>query len=157
MQKHVLFYSNYCEYCKDINNLIVKKNVHEMFVFVCVDNKKYEIPVFVDRVPMVVTAAKHIVADDSLIPFIDSLAQIDTVVPIALTSTNTDQYTYIGNVPCDDNFCRGYVFLTEEITSINPPKEITSNSRTDDGALERYKNERAQDDAEIMKMQKNNI
>ena len=77
MHRHVLFYSNYCSYSKEIINSILQKNLRHLFVLVCVDNKRaaVQLPDFVDRVPLVFTVDRRILTDDAVQAFIDNMAQ----------------------------------------------------------------------------------
>jgi hypothetical protein len=148
-QKHVLFYSNFCHYCKDVLSLITKKDIKGAFLLVCVDNIKYDIPQFVDRVPMVVTRSKDIVADDAIHPFIESLVSPKTVeiAPFALMGGKnnlSDSYGYIDDANCTEDFCRGFVYVHEN-PHIEAPEEVDQSNKMDSSTLERFMSEREND------------
>ena len=67
MDKHILFYSNLCQFSQDAIQLIYKKNVRDQFLNICIENPKYQqsLPPFVDRVPLILTADKQIVVDEN--------------------------------------------------------------------------------------------
>ena len=71
-KKDLLFYSNFCEHCNNLVNMMIKKNVRDSFILVCVDKRDLKIPGFVDRVPTILTAKKEIYTDDSLYKYVDS-------------------------------------------------------------------------------------
>jgi hypothetical protein len=51
--EYVMFFSNYCNFSKDVICDITKKSLRDAFVFVCVDHAQHQLPGFVDRVPFV--------------------------------------------------------------------------------------------------------
>lgn len=73
--EYVLFFSNFCNYSKDIVSMITRKNIRSAFVFVCVDTVR-PIPPFVDRVPLISSiTTKQIYADDNITSLIDSITR----------------------------------------------------------------------------------
>lgn len=74
-QAYVLFFSNYCNYSKDVVSYITKKNIRNAFVFVCVD-KVRPLPSFVDRAPLIVSkVTKQIYADEIIMQLLDDVYQ----------------------------------------------------------------------------------
>lgn len=65
-QKDILFFSNFCKFSKDVINTITKHNLRDSFMFVCVDNKKYNIPEFIDRVPSILKKNGEVYTDEQL-------------------------------------------------------------------------------------------
>lgn len=53
--KDLLFYSNYCDYSKEIIALITKKNLKNTLLVVCIDHGKYNIPSCITCVPSLLT------------------------------------------------------------------------------------------------------
>lgn len=122
--RHILFYSNYCQYCKELVSLIVKKNVKHMFLLVSVDDtsRRYTLPPVVDRVPMIITADKQVISDDGLAPFVNALgARQDEVAPFAIQSGGlsaySDSFSFLEGAECTSDFCRGFKLLSEEQSS----------------------------------------
>ena len=94
--KHILFYSNFCAYCKNVLELIIEKKLREAFIFVCIE--KHKAPQAVDRVPFIITSNKKNIYDDALLEFIQSLLMKeveceDTVH--ALFPMDNDGYSFI--------------------------------------------------------------
>ena len=74
MEKYLLFYSNYCNYSKTLLDEVIKKDLQDYFLTVCVDTNIYTIPPFVDRVPIVYNKkSKKVFAEDSIIDLINEI------------------------------------------------------------------------------------
>lgn len=76
--KHVMFYSNFCQYSTEVIRLLVKKDMRSRFVMVCVDENRHQIPKFVDRVPVILTSDRRVLMDEAVIEFIEGSAQPPT-------------------------------------------------------------------------------
>lgn len=169
-RKDLLFYSINCSYSKKIIELLVKNNIRDQFVLVCVDNKALTIPKFVNRVPMVLTTFKEIYADGYVLNYIESILSkqqgqsgppqsSDDIAPFVLQ--NVSQYTYItndgdgyDNNKSDDNVY-GILGMEQQISngaagsgSYNSEKT----SKMDSSLFEKYINSRKSDDDAIKKM-----
>lgn len=72
--KDILFYSNFCEFSKNILILIQKKNCRDRFVLVCVDNPsvKNNLPREVDHVPLIITKTKHVMSGENIVKYIET-------------------------------------------------------------------------------------
>ncbi len=106
MQKDILFYSNACAFSREIIQMITNNYLKERFMMVSVDNKNLTLPPFVDRVPLLYTSSKKLIADENLLNYIKSFISVSSLQPYALVGTNTTSYT--------DN----YSFLQETETEI---------------------------------------
>ena len=106
MQKDILFYSNACGFSKEILQIIINNHMKDRFMLVCVDNRNLTLPPFVDRVPLLYTSSKKLIADENLLNYIKSFVTSSSLQPYALIGANTNSYT--------DNFS----FLTETETEI---------------------------------------
>ena len=53
MKKDILFYSNFCTYCKEILNSISQTPLNENMLFVCVDDENIQLPPFITSVPTI--------------------------------------------------------------------------------------------------------
>lgn len=75
-QEYVLFFSNFCNYSKEIIGTITRKNIRNAFVFVCVDTVR-PLPSFVDRVPLIVSKqTREIFADDNIPHLLEKVTTI---------------------------------------------------------------------------------
>ena len=67
MKKDILFYSNFCTYCKEIINRISNTPLNEQMLFVCVDDDNIQLPPFITSVPTIyLINEKRIVVDDAI-------------------------------------------------------------------------------------------
>ncbi len=165
-RKDLLFYSNHCGFSKKIIETLVKNNIRDKFVLVCVDNKALTIPKFVNRVPMVLTAFKEIYADGSVIDYIESVipknvaAALDEISP--LNSSQQQHYTYISkdgegyDTNISDNNMFGILGMEQQsLSSTNGGGAGATSEKTskmDSSLFEKYINSRKNDDDAIKKM-----
>ncbi len=102
MNKDVLFYSNFCPHSKSLINKLTKLNAREDINLICVD-KLDNLPVFVNRVPMLMLKNRSVLADESLQEYIankyidnSSSNKIEDISPFLLNAGyNSAQYTFI--------------------------------------------------------------
>ena len=67
MKKDILFYSNFCTYCKEILNNVSKTPLNEKMLFVCVDDENIQLPPFITSVPTIyLINEKKIVVDEAI-------------------------------------------------------------------------------------------
>lgn len=62
-------------------------------MLVSVDNRNLQLPPFVDRVPLLYTNTKKLIADENLLNYIKSFVSMSTLQPYALVGANTTAYT----------------------------------------------------------------
>ena len=72
--KHVLFYSNRCQFSHEVCGSAAARR--DLFTLVCVDHRMGKLPSFVDRVPMVLTSDGKVLADDAVHAFVTYVAQL---------------------------------------------------------------------------------
>lgn len=71
---HALYYSNYCEFCKEVLGLVARRGIQPLLQLVCVDTVAHSsLPRAVDRVPLVITSHGNVMADDDVVMFIEML------------------------------------------------------------------------------------
>ena len=169
-RKDLLFYSNFCEHCKNLIGFLVKKNLRDSFVLVCVDKKELRIPPFIDRVPSILTVKKELYTDDSVFRYIDSKVKniqekSEDITPFALGSAlNSSQYTFITadgegyDTSCDIKGdmmqSHNFVLLSSDQKIIAPiDREADGKSnKFDTSLLERYMDARKTDDDMIKRI-----
>ena len=93
MQKDILFFSNLCEFCREVLSLLAKHGLKDHFMMVCVDNRNLKLPPFVDRVPLLYTTQKNLYADENLVEYIKSKFVENSLQPYTLVGGNTGSYS----------------------------------------------------------------
>lgn len=156
-KKHVLFYSNLCQFSQETLRTISKKNIRDMFVNICIDNPKFKtsIPNFVDRVPLILTTENEIVIDDNIEIFLNILTHgnaRDELVPYSALEMSSnklsDGFSYIDSNGSEEfGWSHNYVRLDAEMPMINPPENTTydKNDRKQGMQLESLLHERDRD------------
>ena len=51
---HILFFSKHCDHSKDFYGKLMNTEFDNKFVKICVDNKNYKIPSFINKVPTII-------------------------------------------------------------------------------------------------------
>ena len=161
LQKDVLFYSNYCDYSKEILGIITKKNIRNDFVLVCVDSRTHQLPPFVDRVPLVFSKDKQIIVDEAITEYVDSRGgdSSSSLEPFALfacagKANYSDGFSYITE-ESDNDMMKGYMYLNTAtaISTVAEDPDSGKKSKIDSSILEKYMAERDND----IKIIKNSI
>lgn len=155
--KDLLFFSNFCDYSKDVINFITKKNIREKFMFVCVDNRSLALPPFVDRVPMLMTVNKQVLCEDEMMSYIELLCPAAEVElkPFALVSGGGSKYMFtdtFGSLEEErvTDRTQRFTFLGDnpDITMFPSAKSESSEkgkAKFDSSVLEKYMAERDND------------
>jgi len=125
--KDILFYSNYCEFSKNVLVLIQKRTCRDKFILVCVDHPsvKNQLPKEVDHVPLILTKTKHVVSGDDITKYIETFmapsAPTTSSAPsqappdngpaafsLAGSQSFSDTFTFIGDSDSQSNSMTGY-------------------------------------------------
>ena len=67
-KKDIIFYSNFCTYCKEVINEISKTSINDNILYVCVDDENIQLPNFVTAVPTIYLVEKKRIVVDEAIP-----------------------------------------------------------------------------------------
>lgn len=171
--KDLLFYSNFCDYCKTLLNTLIKKNIRDNFLLICVDRKDLPIPNFVDRVPLILTIKKEVFVDDAIQKYIDlktnkTFVQEEIAPFMFEGGINSSQYTFItndGNSYDNSSDLRYDMLQSQNFVMLGNDQKISApvdkeadskSSKFDSALLEKYMNMRAIDDDRIKKLNNNN-
>lgn len=155
-RKDVLFFSNFCEYSTEILNLIVKKNAKPDFVMVCVDSNKYQLPNFVDRVPLIYTKNDELVYDDSIIKYLEMLYpnEVVEIMPWSLQQpTNySNQFSFLLDDTIDMQN-KGYTMLgyDQKIATTADDSDTSKKGKFDSSQMDKYMQEREADEQNFKK------
>ena len=99
--KHILFFSNFCQFSNDIYKKIEKYNIKNQFIFINISQKKYKIPSIITTVPTILLNDKRtIVQDDKIDKFLEDLSKKTNEKVNPFTSINgiSNVYSFL-----DDN------------------------------------------------------
>lgn len=158
MKKDILFYSNFCTYCKEVINNISNTPLNENMLFVCVDDDNIQLPPFITSVPTIyLINDKKIVVDEAIGDWIKE--RLSTQVP----QTQSDEIqAYFGssgdsyglNFSSLDNtdekpFISSFTFLGDDngssMAANNDQRQQGRNSSEFDSQLERLQQARNQE------------
>lgn len=167
----MLFYSSRCNYSQEVVSQISKVNLGSIFLQVNVDNGNYNLPPFVDRVPLIyIIASKELVVDDNVLRFVNALhSQLQPVgqqqsqppsqkqqqQPTGELEYLSDMNKSISNSfsfiqEGDDNITPlGYGFVAQKGNSNDQPglqpQSMSKGSKMDSAVLENFKTQRDQE------------
>jgi hypothetical protein len=72
----ILFYSNHCQFSKQVIDLCVSHNIRDYFVLICIDHNRDKLPYFVDRVPLIYRKShSDVIHDEAIVEYISSIVQ----------------------------------------------------------------------------------
>lgn len=154
-RKDIMFFSNYCEYCTDIINSLIRKNAKQDFMMVCVDNNKYNLPEFVDRVPIIYTKNDEIIYDEGITKYIELMypSVSEEISPFSLQNTDIGNSFSFLNDELPDMHSKGYTMLgyDQRISSPPEPEDGSKKAKMDSSVFDRFVQERNADIEEIKK------
>lgn len=124
LSKNVLFYSRFCQYSNEVVSILTKKDLRSRFVMVCVDNNREQLPGFVDRVPLILTSDRHILADDNVFRYLD-VAETPSVDPVAAESIGglTGDFAFLDGTSPQGDGVFGFTTFGSEPPPINTPPD----------------------------------
>ena len=71
--EYILFFSNLCNFSKEVLSTITRKNIRNAFILICVDTVT-NLPPFVDRVPFIINKqTRDMYVDDNIDKIIDEI------------------------------------------------------------------------------------
>lgn len=137
--KDILFYSNFCEYSNEVLNLLIRKNITNEFMMVCVDTNKYNLPSFVDRVPIIFTKTQSLLIDDNITRYINELypSVSEDILPFALGGQSlTNQFSFLedGALPTESG--ASYTLIGEDNNLMLRPESNTDDSSNKKGKFD---------------------
>lgn len=92
--KHLLFYSNYCNYSNEIYQTIIKYNLKDDFHLLNISQSKYNIPSIITSVPTVLlNDKKTLYQNDELEKFIQELYKKKTESDVLPSSDYTQHFS----------------------------------------------------------------
>jgi hypothetical protein len=72
--KHILFYSNFCQFSNEVYKKIEKMNIKDRFILINISQRKYKIPSIITTVPTILLDDKKtLIVEDNLDKFLEKL------------------------------------------------------------------------------------
>tara|TARA_B100001027_G_C16103372_1_gene257132 strand:- start:127 stop:642 length:516 start_codon:yes stop_codon:yes gene_type:complete len=128
MKKDIIFYSNFCTYCKEIINQISKTPINDNILYVCVDDENIQLPNFIKAVPTIyLVSQKRIVVDDAIPKWIEEKLSTSE------SNGNDELQAYFGQ--CDSSFGSSFSsldnseqkpYVSSSFTFIGDEQKITT-------------------------------
>lgn len=88
-KKHILFYSNYCQFSNDVCKKIEKYGIKDKFLLINISQKKYKIPQIITSVPTILLNDKRtIIQDDNIDNLLNDLNKNNNSEVNAFTELN---------------------------------------------------------------------
>lgn len=94
-QVDIYFYSERCDWCRKANSMIEQIGAKK-FLFVNATAPAHPLPPFVDRVPMILTQDKRVMADDALFEYLSRKLDVAPFM-IKEMAGLSDSYSYISS------------------------------------------------------------
>jgi hypothetical protein len=127
--KHLLFYSNYCNYSNEIYQKILKYNIKDKFHLLNISKTKYNIPSIITSVPtLLLNDKKTIYTEDELEKFIEEEYKKiikDEIMPTSdyMQSFSTSYSAWDeNNTSINDNY-NTFGFINETNKIVTPNEE----------------------------------
>lgn len=173
-RKDLIFYSNYCEYSKEVLTMLTKRNLRSKFLLICIDNGKYKIPPIITSVPTILTSDFSTIYTD-----VNITKYIDNKYPITKQEQEIQTFSWEGNnysdtysLLEDDDITnsaiggnmssKGFTFLNDNVNDTShmngnePPKfkdddDVLKQTKFDISAYDSYISSRNRDEEQIKK------
>lgn len=163
MSELVLFFSDRCEYSREVISFIKSNSLDSFFIFVNIDNTSVKLPSFVEAVPLIFNKEKtKIYLEDEIDELLKELkgrAKISSVMSASDQLKGvTDKFSFI----VDDNEnsamnSRGYNMLNNSSGDLLTPQLTSSEggSKFDEKHYNNYLSQRDNDIASLFPRQNN--
>lgn len=128
--KHLLFFSNFCQYSNDIYKRIDKYNLKDKFLMINISENKYKIPSIIKSVPTILLNDKRtIIKDGELDRFIENLNKNSNKDIAPFMNTSMSEFSFLDEKQNDE--IGGLFGSTKENFRINtPPEDSSGNSQS---------------------------
>lgn len=144
--KDILFYSNYCDHCKEFtNNLSKFPNIKQQLYLFCIDNNREKIPFSIKSVPSMITKDKKVLSGKDVFIWFENEKKNDTTDPLAwhnneMGSTFSDGYSFLEEDTAakgsgGSSIAHSFSFIDDSASinisngTITTPKENTNNQK----------------------------
>lgn len=162
MKKDILFYSNFCDFSKEVVTLITKKNLKSFILLVCVDTGKYQIPPCIDRVPSLLTAERDaLYVEDNLVKYIEKRAkdlfqEDESIQTFSWEGNNySESFSFVNDDAAGNMTNMSFSLISDELESRNgkfkDDDDVLKANKFDIAAYDSYISSRNRDEEQIKK------
>jgi glutaredoxin-related protein len=123
--KHLLFFSNFCEFSNETCKKIDKLNIKENFIMINISQKKYKIPSNITTVPTILlNDRKTILQEDKIDQFLDQIySKLNkNIDPFADTNGISNNFAFLDETS-NKNMSSKFGSTNEEFRIITPPED----------------------------------
>lgn len=165
----MLFYSNLCEFSKEVVALVLKKDMRNMFMLVCIDSGKYTIPPVITKVPSILNAARtQVYTDGDIIQYIEQKSEVVTpkqdLQTFAWEGNGFSEYATIQEEDAGNITSKGYTYLSDYSTGVTASTfqdendKLLKQAKFDSSSYDSFIAVRNRDEEHIKKvLQRNNV
>jgi hypothetical protein len=149
MDKDIIFYSNYCNYSKEILTQISKSPLNNKMTYICVDDKNINLPPFVQAVPTIyLIKDQKVIVDEAISEWIKSKTQPKQSDELGSYFGGGDSFSSsfsnLDDSP-DNSFTSEFTYLDTPIESINTPQESSDSTKNMSNSYEKLEMSRKQE------------
>lgn len=148
MSKDIIFYSNFCNYSKEILTQISKTTLNDKMTYICVDDRNINLPPFVQAVPTIyLINEQKVIVDEAIVPWIKSKTQPTQTDEIGSYFGGDSFSSSFSNLDDsqDKSFTNEFTYLDTPIESINTPQESTDSNKNSKNSYEQLEMQRKQE------------
>ncbi len=125
LQKHILFFSNFCQFSNDVCKKIEKLNIKNNFIMINISQKKYKIPSMITTVPTILLNDKRtILQEDKIDKFLDEVySKLNkNIDPFTTTTGISNNFSFLDD---DSNKSMSSMFgsTKDEFRIVTPPED----------------------------------
>ena len=139
MSKDIVFFSNFCDYSKEVVQKINNTPLKDQITLVCVDDKNIQLPDFIQAVPTVfLINEKKILIDDDIETWFNSKTNSnhsqgqgsgDDLTPyFGSAGAFSSSFSNLDDSP-DKPFISGFTYLDEPSSAIQTPDKLGNDDR----------------------------
>ena len=148
MSKDIIFYSNFCNYSKEILTQISKTTLNDKMTYICVDDRNITLPPFVQAVPTIyLINDQKVIVDEAIVPWIKSKTQPTQTNEIGSYFGGDSFSSNFSNLDDsqDKSFTSEFTYLDTPIESINTPQESSDSNKNMSNSYEQLEMQRKQE------------
>ena len=153
--KHILFFSNFCQFSNETYKKIEKYNIKDEFVFINISQKKYKIPSMIKSVPTILLNDKKTLIQDEMIEkFLEDISKKTNNMVNAFTNLNgiSNVYSFLDD-ESNKNTTLNFGLINSEFHIETPPED--ENGRTSGSISDKMNNMQEQRNMDIQEYFKN--